>query len=68
MSGNCLNPFYDVIDANKSVGFSASYTGMDHSFVLHALTEIGEKSEKKVICSFIGFSKAFDFVCRAIQW
>ena len=41
---------------------------MDHSFVLHALTEIAKTKKKKLFCSFIDFSKAFDSVWRVGLW
>ena len=41
---------------------------MDHIFVLHALTEIAKTQKKKLFCSFIDFSKAFDSVWRVGLW
>ena len=41
---------------------------MDHIFVLHALTGIAKTQKKKLFCSFIDFSKAFDSVWRVGLW
>ena len=41
---------------------------MDHIFVLHALTEIAKTQKKKLFCSFIDFSNAFDSVWRVGLW
>ena len=41
---------------------------MDHIFVLYALIEIAKTQKKKLLCSFIDFSKAFDSVWRVGLW
>ena len=41
---------------------------MDHIFVLHTLTEIAKPQKRKLFCSFIDFSKAFDSVWRVGPW
>ena len=42
---------------------------MNHIFVLHALTEKNAKTQKKkLFCSFIDFSKAFDSVLLVGLW
>ena len=41
---------------------------MDNIFALHALTEIAKAQKKKLFCSFIDFSKAFDSVWRVGLW
>ena len=41
---------------------------MGHIFVLHALTDIAKNKKKKLFCSFIDFSKAFDSVWRVGLW
>ena len=40
----------------------------DHIFVLHALIEIMKFDKKKLFCSFVDFSKAFDSVWRVGLW
>ena len=67
-----LNKFLDAhtILEEKQAGFRAEYLTIDHIFVLHALTEIAKKKQqkKKLFCSFIDFSKAFDSVWRFGLW
>ena len=41
---------------------------MDQIFVLHELTEVAKTQKKKLFCSFIDFSKAFDSVWRVGLW
>ena len=65
-----LNKFLDAhnkLEENQA-GFRAGYSTMDHIFVLHALTEIAKTQKKKLFCSFIVFSKAFDSVWRVGLW
>ena len=65
-----LNKFLDAhnkLEENQA-GFRAGYSTMDHIFVLHALTEIAKTKKKKLFCSFIDFSKAFDSVWRVGLW
>ena len=65
-----LNKFLDahnILEENQA-GFHAGYSTMDHIFVLHALTEIAKTQKKKLFCSFIDFSKAFDSVWRVGLW
>ena len=65
-----LNKFLDahnILEENQA-GFRAGYSTMDHIFVLHALTEIAKTQKKKLFCSFIDFSKAFDSVWRVGLW
>ena len=65
-----LNKFLDahnILEENQA-GFRAGYSTMDHIYVLHALTEIAKIKKKKLFCSFIDFSKAFDSVWRVGLW
>ena len=65
-----LNKFLDahnILEENQA-GFRAGYSTMDNIFVLHALTEISKTQKKKLFCSFIDFSKAFDSVWRVGLW
>ena len=65
-----LNKFLDahnILEENQAV-FRAGYSTMDHIFVLRALTEIAKTQKKKLFCSFIDFSKAFDSVWRVGLW
>ena len=59
-----LNTFLDAhtILEEKQADFGTGYSPMDNIFVLHALTEIAKTQKKKLFCSFIDFSKAFDSV------
>ena len=54
--------------AENQAGFRAGYSTNDHIFVLHALIEIFKVKKKKLFCSFIDFSKAFDSVWRVGLW
>ena len=65
-----LNKFlyaHNILQENQA-SFPAGYSTMEHIFVLHALTEIAKTQEKKLFCSFIDFSKAFDSVWRVGIW
>ena len=64
MSKSILNALLDVhtILEENQAGFRAGYSTMNHIFVLHALTVIVKPQKKKLFCSFIDFSKAFDSV------
>ena len=57
----------DILEENQA-GFRAGYSTSDHIFTLHALTEILKSKHKRLYCSFIDFSKAFDSVWRAGLW
>ena len=52
---------HNILEENQA-GFRAGYSTMDNIFALHALTEIAKTQKKKLFCSFIDFSKAFDSV------
>ena len=58
---------HNIFEENQA-GFRADYSTMDHIFVLHALTEIAKTQKKKLFCSFIDLSKAFDSVWRVGLW
>ena len=67
---NRLNTFlqyHDLLEENQA-GFRAGYSTTDHIFTLHTLTEILKVKRKKLYCSFIDFSKAFDSVWRVGLW
>ena len=55
--------YHNVLEENQA-GFRSGYSTADHIFTLHALTEILKNKNKKLYCSFIDFSKAFDSVWR----
>ena len=57
----------DILEENQA-GFRAGYSTSDHIFTLHALTEILKSKKRRLYCSFIDFSKAFDSVWRAGLW
>ena len=59
--------FYNILEENQA-GFRAGYSTTDYIFTLHALTEILKMKNKKLFCSFIDFSKAFDSVWRIGLW
>ena len=49
--------------SENQAGFRKTYSTSDHIFSLHALIEIMKFEKKKLFCSFVDFSKAFDSVC-----
>ena len=57
----------DIINENQA-GFRAGYSTTDHIFVLHSLMELLKTKKKKLFCTFIDFSKAFDSVWRVGLW
>ena len=57
----------DILEENQA-GFRAGYSTTDHIFTLHTLTELLKSKHKKLYCSFIDFSKAFDSVWRVRPW
>ena len=65
-----LNSFidhHDILNENQA-GFRSGYSTTDHIFTLHILSEILKHNKKKLFCSFIDFSKAFDSVWRLGLW
>ena len=56
-----------ILEENQA-GFRKGYATTDHIFVLHSLAELLKTRKKKLFCSFIDFSKAFDSVWRAGLW
>ncbi|MCU7800877.1 MAG: reverse transcriptase family protein [gamma proteobacterium symbiont of Lucinoma myriamae] len=58
---------FNILEENQA-GFRAGYSTTDHMFVLHSLTELLKTKKKKLFCSFIDFSKAFDSVWRIGLW
>ena len=56
-----------ILEENQA-GFRKGYATADHIFVLHSLAELLKTRKKKLFCSFIDFSKAFDSVWRAGLW
>ncbi|MEW8548205.1 MAG: reverse transcriptase family protein, partial [Candidatus Thiodiazotropha sp.] len=63
---NFLN-YYDLLNQNQA-GFRAGFSTNDHIFALHAIIELLKSKNKKLFCSFIDFSKAFDSVWRVGLW
>ena len=65
-----LNSFTDhhhILNENQA-GFRSGYSTTDHIFTLHILSEILKHNKKKLFCSFIDFSKAFDSLWRVGLW
>lgn len=58
----------NLILKENQAGFRKDYSTTDHIFVLHALTQLMKFEKKKLFCSFIDFSKAFDSVWRVGLW
>ena len=66
----CLNTYLeenDILNENQA-GFRKDHSTIDHIFALHALIEIMKFEKKKLFCSYIDFSKAFDSVWRIGLW
>ena len=65
-----LNTFLednDILCENQA-GFRKHYSTTDHIFTLHLLIELFKYQKKKIYCTFIDFSKAFDSVWRIGLW
>ena len=54
--------------SENQAGFRKTNSTSDHIFSLHALIEIMKFEKKKLFCSFVDFSKAFDSVWRSALW
>ena len=80
---NCLNKLFNAVLNERLTNFleenamldenqadcRKSYSTTDHVFSLYALIEIIKfEKKKKMFCSFIDFSKAFDSVWRSGLW
>ena len=57
----------EILHQNQA-GFRRNYSTTDHIFSLYALIEIMKFEKKKLFCSFVDFSKAFDSVWRVGLW
>ena len=53
----------NLLDENQA-GFRKNYSTVDHIFTLHCIIELLRFQKKKLFCTFIDFSKAFDSVWR----
>lgn len=65
-----LNTFVeesDILNENQA-GFRKNHSTSDHIFTLHAIIETMKFEKKKLFCSFVDFSKAFDSVWRVGLW
>ena len=67
---NRLTKFLEIHQAlnENQAGFRKGYSTTDHIFTLNALTELFRSCKKKLYCTFIDFSKAFDTVWRIGLW
>ena len=65
-----LNMFLseNEIPEENQAGFRKCYSSNDHIFVLQSLFELLKLQKKKLYCTFIDFSKAFDSVWRIGLW
>ena len=57
----------NLLNENQA-GFRQNYATTDHIFTLHCIIELLRFQKKKLFCSFIDFSKAFDSVWRVGLW
>lgn len=57
----------DLLDENQA-GFRKNYSTVDHIFTLQSIIELLRFHKKKLFCTFIDFSKAFDSVWRIGLW
>jgi hypothetical protein len=57
----------NLLNENQA-GFREHYSTTDHIFSLHFLIEKIRSEKKKLFCSFIDFSAAFDSIWRAGLW
>ena len=58
---------YELLNENQA-GFRKGYSTVDHIFALNSLIELFKSTKKKLYCTFIDFSKAFDSVWRIGLW
>lgn len=58
---------YELLNENQA-GFRKGYSTVDHIFALNSLIELFRSTKKKLYCTFIDFSKAFDSVWRIGLW
>ena len=64
---------YEFLDKNDLLGieqggFRPGNSTIDHIFALHCIIELYLQKKKKLYCTFIDYSKAFDRVQRNILW
>ena len=52
----------------EQAGFRTSCSTIDHIFSLHFLIDLYLQRKKRIFCSFIDYSKAFDRINRSILW
>ena len=57
----------NILKENQA-GFRQDYSTIDHIFALNSIIEILRHSKKKIYCTFIDFSKAFDSVWHIGLW
>ena len=67
---NRLSQLSDEIELITEVqtGFRKDYGTIDNIFTLYALFSIYQSLGKKLHCTFVDFSKAFDSISRAALW
>ena len=67
---NRLTKFLEIHTAlnENQAGFRQGYSTTDHIFTLNALIELFKSKKKRLFCTFIDFSKAFDTVWRIGLW
>ena len=67
---NRLTKFLEIHQAlnENQAGFRKGYSTTDHTLTLKALTELFRSCKKKIYCTFIDFSKAFDTVWSIGLW
>ncbi|MEW8152430.1 MAG: reverse transcriptase family protein [Candidatus Thiodiazotropha endolucinida] len=67
---NRLNAYleeYELLNENQA-GFRKQYSTTDHIFTLHCIIDLLRFQKRKIYCTFIDFSKAFDSVWRIRLW
>jgi hypothetical protein len=63
---NWAEQYYIYIEAQA--GFRAKMSTSDNIFVLHSLITHALNNNKQLFCTFVDFSKAFDYVVRENIW
>ena len=58
----------NVILNSNQAGFRKNFSTNDHIFSLYAIIELMKFEKKKLFCTFVDFSKAFDSVWRVGLW
>ena len=57
-----------AIYIEAQVGFRENMNTLDNIYVLHGLINHNRNSSNRLLCAFVDFPKAFDYVTRDVIW